>query len=168
MRAPVFSLPPCTAHSLFSQKREWANHGIALAGKATIERNGGKLQDFSPEKHGMTQPTRKNQDTWKSPVLSSVQPGKDAWNVGAGSGYSRDRQASWDAREMRTATTKVRREVYEVFQALCKEQGETPYSVLRDFLLSFVDYYGGGGGEEAPEEPEEQEPEAWTGWHSSD
>lgn len=68
---------------------------------------------------------------------------------------------------MRTATTKVRREVYEVFQALCKEQGETPYSVLRDFLLSFVDYYGGGGGEEAPEEPEEQEPEAWTGWYSA-
>ena len=68
---------------------------------------------------------------------------------------------------MRTATTKVRREVYEVFQALCKEQGKTPYSVLRDFLLSFVDYYGGGGGEEAPEEPEEQEPEAWTGWYSA-
>ena len=25
-RAPVFSLPPCTAHSLFSQKREWGVH----------------------------------------------------------------------------------------------------------------------------------------------
>lgn len=46
---------------------------------------------------------------------------------------------------MRTATTKVRREVYERFRRLCQEQGETPYGVLQGFLLAFVDYFGGGG-----------------------
>lgn len=46
---------------------------------------------------------------------------------------------------MRTATTKVRRDVYEEFRCLCQEQGGTPYSVLQDFLLAFVDYFGGGG-----------------------
>lgn len=46
---------------------------------------------------------------------------------------------------MRTATTKVRREVYEEFRALCQERGETPYSVLQGFLLAFVEHFGGGG-----------------------
>ena len=32
LRAPVFSLPPCTAHSLFSQKREWGCIAPAIAG----------------------------------------------------------------------------------------------------------------------------------------
>jgi hypothetical protein len=45
---------------------------------------------------------------------------------------------------MRTATTKVRREIYEVFRALCKERKTTPYAVLRDFLLAYVDHFGGG------------------------
>lgn len=93
----------------------------------------------------MEQLTKVIQDSWKSPVLSSVRKEQGAWNVGAGSGYSRDRQASWDAKEMRTATTKVRREVYERFRRLCQEQGETPYGVLQGFLLAFVDYFGGGG-----------------------
>ena len=44
---------------------------------------------------------------------------------------------------MRTATTKVRREVYEKFRALCQERGETPYSVLQGFLLAFVEHFGG-------------------------
>ena len=42
---------------------------------------------------------------------------------------------------MRTATTKVRREMYERFRALCQEQGTTPYAVLQDFLLAFVDHF---------------------------
>ena len=61
---------------------------------------------------------------------------------------------------MRTATTKVRREVYEDFRKLCWEQGETPYSVLRDFLLAFVDHFGGGGEDKPVQKP-------WEGWHSS-
>ena len=63
---------------------------------------------------------------------------------------------------MRTATTKVRREVYEDFRKLCWEQGETPYSVLRDFLLAFVDHFGGGG-----EGQLEEAGKPWEGWHSS-
>ena len=47
---------------------------------------------------------------------------------------------------MRTATTKVRREVYNVFRDLCEEQGQTPYAVLRDFLLAYVEHFSGGGG----------------------
>lgn len=80
------------------------------------------------------------QDSWRPPVRTK----QDAWNVGAGSGFKRDRQARWDAREMRTATTKVRRDVYEEFRRLCQEQGRTPYGVLQDFLLAFVDRSGGG------------------------
>ena len=37
-RAPVFSLPPCTAHSLFSQKREWGCIGPAPKGQLTTPR----------------------------------------------------------------------------------------------------------------------------------
>lgn len=83
------------------------------------------------------------QGSWRSPVQTK----QDAWNEGAGSGYRRDRQARWDAREMRTATTKVRRDVYEAFRRLCEEQGKTPYSVLQAFVLKFVyvDHFGGGG-----------------------
>ena len=120
------------------------------------------MRKFSGQGHSQEQHTKENQDTWKSPVLSSVRNKQEVWDVGAGSGYMRDRQASWDAREMRTATTKVRREVYEEFRELCWDQGETPYSVLRDFLLAFVDHFGGGG-EDEPEEAGKP----WEGWHSS-
>ena len=110
----------------------------------------------------MKQLTRILQDSWRSPVRSGQEP----WDVGAGSGYDRDRQARWDAREMRTATTKVRRETYDLFRRLCQEQGETPYSVLQGFLLAFVEHFGGGG--EAPEEaPEAAEVRPFTGWHTS-
>ncbi len=40
---------------------------------------------------------------------------------------------------MRTATTKVRREVYEVFRVLCEKQGRTPYGVLQELLLAWMD-----------------------------
>lgn len=96
------------------------------------------------------------QDSWRSPVHNRGKK-QETWNVGAGSGYKRDRQARWDAREMRTATTKVRRDVYEEFRRLCQEQGETPYSVLQGLLLDFMARTG--------QEVQEQRP--WTGWHSS-
>lgn len=102
------------------------------------------MQDFSTRGHGLEQRTGDRQHSWKSPVLPPV----------------RSRQDSWDARELRTATTKVRREVYDTFRKLCQEQGETPYSVLRDFLLAFVEYFGGGG-EAAEDKP-------FTGWHTTD
>lgn len=120
------------------------------------------MRDCGKAQHSSKQLRKDIQHSWKSPVLSSVRPGQEVWDVGAGSGCGRDRQASWDAREMRTATTKVRREVYEDFRKLCWEQGETPYSVLRDFLLAFVDHFGGGG-EDEPEEAGKP----WEGWHSS-
>lgn len=104
-------------------------------------KEGGNMQDCGKDQPGLEQLSRILQDSWKSPVRS----GQEAWNVGAGSGYGRDRQARWDAREMRTATTKVRREVYEEFRRLCQERGETPYSVLQGFLLAFVEHFGGGG-----------------------
>lgn len=106
------------------------------------------MQDFSEERHSLKQLQDLLQDSLRSPVRSPVRPGQEVWDVGAGSGYSRDRQASWDAREMRTATTKVRRETYDLFRKLCQKQGETPYSVLRNFVLAFVEHFGGGGTEE--------------------
>lgn len=63
---------------------------------------------------------------------------------------------------MRTATTKVRREVYEEFRALCQKQGETPYSVLQGFLLAFVEHFG-----EMSAPAAEVQDKRWTGWHSS-
>ena len=92
-----------------------ANHGMPLRA-GFYRKEGGDLRNCGKEEPGMKQLTRILQDSWKSPVRSS----QEAWNVGAGSGYSRDRQARWDAREMRTATTKVRREVYEEFRRLCQ------------------------------------------------
>lgn len=122
-------------------------------------KEGGDLRNCGKEEPGMKQLTRILQDSWKSPVRSS----QEAWNVGAGSGYGRDRQARWDAREMRTATTKVRREVYEEFRRLCQEQRTTPYAVLQDFLLAFVDHFG----ETTAPAAEVRDKPPFTGWHSS-
>lgn len=47
---------------------------------------------------------------------------------------------------MRTATTKVRRETYQRFKALCDRQKTTPYAVLQGFLLAYLEHYSGGGG----------------------
>lgn len=52
---------------------------------------------------------------------------------------------------MRTATTKVRREEYQLFRRLCRERGKTPYSVLQDLLFEWMAAQikaelGGGGG----------------------
>lgn len=44
---------------------------------------------------------------------------------------------------MRTATTKVRREVYEVFRKLCQDQGRTPYGVLKELLLTWIEREAG-------------------------
>ena len=46
---------------------------------------------------------------------------------------------------MRTASTRVRTEVHEGFRNICKEQGATPHAVLKEFLLAYVAYFGGGG-----------------------
>lgn len=70
---------------------------------------------------------------------------------------------------MRTATTKVRRETYETFQRLCKERETTPYAELREYLLAFVEHFGGGGEDEELIEAAAEKPKAssWTGWNSS-
>ena len=145
-----------------------ANQGIALAGKATTGKEGEKMQDCGKEQPGLEQLSKILQDSWKSPVRSN----QESWNAGAGSGYSRDRQARWDGREMRTATTKVRREVYEVFRKLCQDQGRTPYGVLKELLLTWIEREAGRLFESgdpavcaAVEALEEAPP--WTGWHSS-
>lgn len=110
------------------------------------------MQDCGKVEHDLQQLREKCQRSCKSPVLSPV----------------RDRQASWDAREMRTATTKVRRETYETFRRLCKERKSTPYAELRDFLLAFVEYFGGGGTEPDDDPVQEPEEEPFTGWHTTD
>ena len=104
------------------------------------------MRDFEKEQHGMEQLQEILQDSLGSPVPYPVRHRQESWNVGAGSGYERPRQAAWDEREMRTVTTKLRREVYEKFRAICEEHETTPYSVLKDFLLAYVDHFGGGSG----------------------
>ena len=131
------------------------------------------MRDCGKDVHGLEQLLGVLQDSLRSPVRSPVRRNQETWNVGAGSGCSRDRQARWDAQEMRTATTKVRREAYETFRQLCEERGSTPYAELRDFLLAFVEYFsnGGkfddedlGGGGEGPEEVQDK---PFTGWHTT-
>lgn len=64
---------------------------------------------------------------------------------------------------MRTATTKVRRETYEEFQALCEGKGSTPYAVLQDLLRTWIrkEYQL----RELRGAAEDKRP--WGGWHSS-
>lgn len=70
------------------------------------------------------------QDTCKSPGLKPGHSGKKPCD--------RSRKAEWDAREMRTATTKLRREDYEKFKILCEERQRTPYEVLKMLLLAWM------------------------------
>lgn len=64
---------------------------------------------------------------------------------------------------MRTATTKIRREVYEELRRLCEERGKTPYAVLQVLLLAWI--------RQAQVKDQEaaavQDKRPWTGWHSS-
>lgn len=87
--------------------------------------------------HGPIHRTGESQDTWRSPGLKPGRYTQEPCN--------RERKAEWDLREMRTATTKVRREVYEEFRRICEERKTTPYAVLQGFLLAFVENFGGGG-----------------------
>lgn len=141
-------------------------------GEDCYREGSGKLKDCGKEQPGLGQLTKILQESWKSPVRSSVRKDQEPWNAGAGSGYSRDRQARWDGREMRTATTKVRREVYEVFRKLCQDQGRTPYGVLKELLLTWIEREAGRlfeSGDPAvcvAVEALEEAP-SWTGWHSS-
>lgn len=64
---------------------------------------------------------------------------------------------------MRTATTKVRRDVYEEFQRLCEERRKTPYAVLQVLLLAWMRQAQVKNQEAA----EVQDKRPWTGWHSS-
>lgn len=92
------------------------------------------MQDCGKNQPDLELLSRILQDSWRSPV----QKEQGAWNAGAGSGYGRDRQARWDAREMRTATTKIRRETYKEFRNLCEAGGKTPYAVLQMLLLDWM------------------------------
>lgn len=121
------------------------------------------MRDSGKEQHGLKQLQGILQHSWKSPVLYSVRKDQEPWDVGAGSGYRRGRQASWDAREMRTATTKVRRDVYEEFQALCEARGKTPYAVLRMLLLAWIRQ----AQVREEEAAEEKQSGPWRGWNSS-
>lgn len=94
------------------------------------------MQDRSRNEDFSGQLSQILQDSWRSPV----RPRQETWkrDEGAGSGYSRDRQARWDLKEMRTATTKVRREVYQEFDHMCRERGKTPYNVLQGLLIAWM------------------------------
>lgn len=104
--------------------------------------------------------TEEFQDSWRSPVRYPVRKGQEIRNEGAGSGYERERQARWDEREMRTATTKVRREVYADFQKRCQEQGRTPYAVLQELLIAWMRQAVDPAAEVRDKRP-------WKGWNSA-
>ena len=98
-----------------------------------------KLKECGKPKHGPIPPARKSQDICEFPVRCR----QETWEIPIGGGrYERHRQAEWDARELRTASTKVRRETYEIFRRLCRARKTTPYAVLQGFLLAYVDHFG--------------------------
>ena len=53
--------------------------------------------------------------------------------------YQRKRQARWDARNLVTVSTHVTREQAAQFRRACSKLGACPYSVLREYVLSFHD-----------------------------
>lgn len=87
------------------------------------------MEDRKPLSRSMPR-TRDFQDSWRSPGLK---PGRYYQEP-----CDRSRKAEWDAREMRTATTKVRREVYEEFRRICEARKTTPYAVLQDLLKTWI------------------------------
>lgn len=50
----------------------------------------------------------------------------------------RTRQALWDAKNLITVSCRVPVETAETFRQACKREGETPYSVLREFVEVIV------------------------------
>ncbi len=52
--------------------------------------------------------------------------------------YSRDRQAAWDKRNLRTVSTHLTVQQAETLKAWCRENGITPYHLLKNILLSIV------------------------------
>lgn len=51
----------------------------------------------------------------------------------------RERQAKWDAAHLRTATTKLTAQDYELFRATCYAQGKTPYAVLQQLVTEWME-----------------------------
>lgn len=50
----------------------------------------------------------------------------------------RKRQAIWDARHLRTVSTKLRKEDYAALLDVCVLRGTTPYALLRRLIRSDV------------------------------
>ena len=52
---------------------------------------------------------------------------------------TKERQTAWDRRNLRTVSTHLRREDAEDLKLMCYHYGTTPYALVRDFLLSYLD-----------------------------
>ena len=52
--------------------------------------------------------------------------------------YFRARQAKWDAANLATTATKLTKNEYGEFRAVCASEGVTPYAVIRKFVRVWV------------------------------
>lgn len=58
--------------------------------------------------------------------------------------YERARQARWDRENLVTISTHIRRDLLQDWKMACLLEGRSPYAVLRDFVLQFIDDHLGG------------------------
>lgn len=58
--------------------------------------------------------------------------------------FPRDRQARWDAENLVTVSTHIRRDLLQDWKHACLVAGAAPYTILRDFVLRFIDDHLGG------------------------
>ena len=55
-------------------------------------------------------------------------------------GYDRKSQAKWDAKHMRTVSSKLTRDKYERLIDACIRRGTTPYRIIRKLLELWENY----------------------------
>lgn len=58
--------------------------------------------------------------------------------------FPRERQARWDAENLVTISTHIRRDLLQDWKHACFVAGAAPYAVLRDFVLRFIEDHLGG------------------------
>lgn len=52
--------------------------------------------------------------------------------------FMRTRQAKWDAAHLATAATKLDRDEYGEFRAMCAAEGVTPYAVIGQLVRGWI------------------------------
>ena len=53
--------------------------------------------------------------------------------------FPRDRQAAWDARNLRTVSTHLTREQAAALRRTCRRRGTTQYRLLQEMLLAYIE-----------------------------